>query len=413
MKKGVYLLVSAQFVSGLADNALLIVTIARLIELQAAAWLAPALKLFFTLSYVLLAPFVGALADRWAKAHVMFWANLLKGAACLAILLGLHPLAAFAVAGFGAACYSPAKYGLITELVPAQDLVRANGWLEVSTVCAIILGTGLGGVLVSDGFTAWQALDFLDSVSVLPSELAPALLAVLLLYLMAGALNMMIPGSGAEPVRTPWRAGVLIDRFWHANTTLWRDRLGGLSLAVTTMFWGAGATLQFVVLAWAQQSMGLSLDQAAYLQVVVAVGITAGAAAAGKWVSLPRAPRVLPLGVVMGLSVPLLALVDTLWLAVPLLVLVGALAGFFVVPMNALLQHRGYVLLRSGESIAVQNFNENLSVLVMLGAYSTLLAVNLPVNALIFALGLLVAGCTGFVALRHQRQRLIPSTPKP
>jgi hypothetical protein len=210
-------------------------------------------------------------------------------------------------------------------------------------------------------------------------------------YLLAGAINLAIPASSVLYAAQPWRPAALVRRFWHANLTLWRDGPGGVSLAVTSLFWGAGATLQFIVLAWAQQSLALGLDRAAYLQGVVAVGITLGAAAAGRFVSLPNATRVLPLGVLMGLCVPLLLLVDTVPLAVPLLIAVGLLAGFFVVPMNALLQHRGFRLLRSGESIAVQNFNENLSVLVMLGAYSSLVAARWPPHALVFTLGALVA----------------------
>ena len=398
--QGVRLLVAAQFVSGLADNALLVVAIACLMQRGEAAWLVPLLKLVFTVAYVVLAPCVGVVADRWPKERVMLGANVLKACAALAMLLGLHPLAAFCLAGPGAACYSPAKYGLVTERVPAAALVRANGWLEVSTVGAIILGTALGGWLVSDGFAALWG-DRTDAGE--GGGLQAALVAVVAVYLAAGVLNAFIPRRPAAGASSAWRLPALLARFGVAQGVLWRDRAGGMSLAVTTLFWGAGATLQFVVLAWAQQSLSLGLDQAAYLQAVVAVGIAAGAALAGRCVALAQAPRVLPLGVLIGLAVPLMLLVESVAWAIPLLAAVGFAAGAFVVPMNALLQHRGHVLLSPGESIAVQNFNENLSVLLMLGAYTLLLALGWTTAGLIAALGLLVAGCTALAGWRWHR----------
>ena len=390
MTRGIACLMAAQFVSGLADNALLIVAMARLAEMGRSAWLAPLLKAVFTLAYVLLAPWVGALADRWPKARVMLAANGLKALACALMALAIDPLLAFALAGVGAAAYSPAKYGLVTELSPPEQLVHANGWLEVTTVGAIILGTALGGWLVGPWLLADGARHMGDALPV-DSPLGAAILLVLALYALAAALNLLIPSSGARPHAMQPSFSALLTRFAHAQRTLWRDAQGGLSLGVTTLFWGAGATLQFVVLVWAQHNLGLSLSHAAYLQGVVAIGIGVGALAAGRWVRLHQAPRVLPLGVLMGACVPLLTLVHSVSVAAPLLAAVGALAGFFVVPMNALLQHRGQQLLGAGESIAVQNFNENLSVLAMLGAYAALQMTGWPLHRTVFALGSVVA----------------------
>ena len=404
MAPGVGYLISAQFVSGLADNALLIIAIARLSELGQNAWLAPLLKAVFTLAYVVLAPFVGALADRWPKARVMLAANGLKGLACALMALTVEPLLAFALAGVGAAVYSPAKYGLVTELSPPEQLVHANGWLEVTTVGSIVLGTALGGLMVGP-LVHWDAAQQLGQALPIDTPLGAAMLLVLGLYLLAGALNLLIPASGVRPHAIQPSVGALLARFGQAQRTLWRDALGSISLGVTTLFWGAGATLQFVVLAWAQQNLQLSLSQAAYLQGVVAVGIGAGALAAGRWVRLEQAPQVLALGVLMGLAVPTLTLVHSVAVAAPLLAAVGALAGFFVVPMNALLQHRGQLLLGAGESIAVQNFNENLCVLAMLGAYAGLQAAGWPLPALVFTLGAFVAGGVGLVMWRHRRFR--------
>ena len=390
MTRGLACLIAAQFVSGLADNALLIVAMARLADMGRSAWLAPLLKAVLTLAYVLLAPWVGALADRWPKARVMLAANGLKALACALMALAIDPLLAFALAGVGAAAYSPAKYGLVTELSPPEQLVHANGWLEVTTVGAIILGTALGGWLVGRWLLADGARHMGHALPV-DSPLGAAILLVLALYALAAALNLLIPSSGARPHAMQPSFSALLTRFAHAQRTLWRDAQGGLSLGVTTLFWGAGATLQFVVLVWAQHNLGLSLSHAAYLQGVVAIGIGVGALAAGRWVRLHQAPGVLPLGVLMGACVPLLTLVHSVGVAAPLLATVGALAGFFVVPMNALLQHRGQQLLGAGESIAVQNFNENLSVLAMLGAYAALQMTGWPLHRTVFALGTVVA----------------------
>lgn len=371
MTRGFYLLIAAQFVSGLADNALLIVTIARLQELAAPAWWVPLLKLFFTIAYVVLAPLAGPLADNWRKGRVMLAANGIKAGGALLLITGLQPLAAFAIVGTGAAVYSPAKYGLVTELVAPRHLVAANGWIEVSTVCSIVLGIVLGGVLV--GPLAGSS-----------AGLLPALLGVLALYALAAGLNTRIPDSGARYARTRYAVGPLLCHFWRDNLALWRDMPGRTSLAVTTLFWGVGATLQFVVLRWATEELALPLEEAAYLQ-----GVTA----------------VLPLGVAMGLLVPGITALGSVHSTWPLLVLVGGCAGFFVVPMNALLQHRGHALLSAGRSIAVQNFNENLSVLLMLGLYAALLAADVPLVLLVWGFGLAVAAAMALIASAHHRAR--------
>ncbi len=403
MPTGFHVLIAAQFVSGLADNALLIVTIARLDELGAPLWWAPLLKLGFTLAYVLLAPFVGALADAWPKPRVMLVSNGLKAAACALLVAGGDPLLAFTLAGIGAAAYSPAKYGLVTELLPPDRLVAANGWIEVCTVGAILLGTALGGLLVSPA--AQTAAPWLPPLAqALPiggTQLLPALLTVLALFVMAGVLNLCIPDSGARYPRVA--PGRLLRQFADDNGRLWRDPAGRVSLAVTTLFWGVGATLQFVVLRWAEEALGLDLHQAAGLQIATALGLIAGAVAAGRWLSLPNATRVLPLGIAMGLLVPWMTVIEQPVAAAPLLAAVGACAGFFVVPMNALLQHRGHTLLSAGRSIAVQNFNENLGVLALLALYAALTAAGLPLALLIWGFGALVALATAAITALHRR----------
>ncbi len=397
MPPGFHLLIAAQFVSALSDNALLIVAIGWLQQQGDPAWWAPMLKFNFTIAYVVLAPFVGPLADAFIKARLMMAMNALKVVGVLALLAGLSPLLAFAIIGVGAAAYAPAKYGLVTEMVPARKLVAANGWIEVSTVCAVLLGCVLGGALVSP-WAASVAARCLPGLT--PLQAATGLL--LAGYACAAALNRGIPDSGARYRRAHRAPRALWRSFWRAQRRLWRDAEGGLSMAVTTLFWGVAAVLQFAVLGWAESRLGLPLERAAYLQAVVAVGIVAGAALAGRWVGLARATAVLPLGILMGLLVPMVAWVDHWLVALPLLVAVGALGGALVVPLNALLQHRGHELLTAGRSIAVQNFNENLSVLVMLAVYSALLAAKADIRAIMAGLGALVAAV---VALLWHRQR--------
>ena len=402
MKRGFYTIMAAQFFSSLADNALLIAAIALLIEHAAPEWMKPLLKLFFTISYVLLAPFVGAFADAMPKGRVMFITNSIKVIGCLLMFFTVHPLLAYAVVGFGAAAYSPAKYGILTELLPPEKLVAANGWIEGTTVSSIILGTVLGGALISPAVSgALLSLDLPLFDTGIDTAAEAAILVISVFYVIAALFNLRIPDTGArypDQKRNPlW---LLVD-FAHCFKVLWRDRLGQISLAVTTLFWGAGATLQFIVLEWAKTALGMPLNKAAILQGVVAVGIALGAVAAARLIPLKGSLRVLPVGVGMGVLVPLMTLVSTETAAWPLLVLIGALAGFFVVPMNALLQHRGHVLMSAGHSIAVQNFNENLMILLMLGLYALLIRLELHINWIVVLFGLFVAGTMLLVIGRH------------
>ncbi|KDB07668.1 major facilitator superfamily MFS_1 [Burkholderia sp. lig30] len=418
MKKGFYTIMAAQFFSSLADNALLIAAIALLKDLHAPNWMTPLLKLFFVLSYVVLAAFVGAFADSRPKGRVMFITNSIKVVGCLTMLLGAHPLFAYGVVGFGAAAYSPAKYGILTELLPADRLVAANGWIEGTTVSSIILGTVLGGALISPHIASHVIAHTPASINT-PAE--AAMLVIMAIYVIAALFNLRIPDTGARYPRQQHGPIKLISDFADCFTSLWHDKLGQISLAVTTLFWGAGATLQFIVLKWAEVSLGMSLSEGAILQAVVAVGVAGGAIAAAGRIPLKKSLTVLPVGIMMGIAVMLMAfytrdLFPSDWvvhvghLRVPVylliaylfLMVVGALSGYFVVPMNALLQHRGHVLLSAGHSIAVQNFNENLSVLVMLCLYAVLVWLDVPVGVVIVLFGTFVCLTMWLVIRRHQ-----------
>lgn len=391
LPRGFGLVIGAQFASALADNALLIVAIALLLDQGFAPWWAPLLKVGFMAAYVVLAPWVGPLADAFAKGRVMAAMNLVKIAGLALMVLGLHPVAALAVVGLGAAAYAPAKYGLITELAAPEALVKANGWIEISVVSAALLGAVLGGLLVSPLWLGSPLAFFCDGWDLPADKLTGSLAALLLIYAASSALNAGIPDSGRRQRSASHGAATLVREFRAANRMLWRDREGGLSLAATTLFWGVGATLQFAVLRWAGEALALPLSQAAYLQAAVAVGVIAGAGAAGRWLALHQARHGLWAGVALGLLMPVVAQVHDLALAAAMLCLVGAVGGAMVVPLNALLQHRGATLLSAGRSIAVQGFNENLSVLAMLAVYAGCEAAGVAIGVTLSGLGVLVA----------------------
>lgn len=401
MNRGFYTIMAAQFFSSLADNALLFVAISLLVAMDAPASLTPLLKLSFVLFYVLLAAFVGAFADALPKGRVMFIANIIKVAGCALMFMTIHPLLSYAVVGFGAAVYSPAKYGILTELLPPEKLVPANGWIEGLTVMSIILGTVLGGTLVSERGTAFLlALSPMHALGITTGAEA-AMAVVVGIYILAAIFNLRIPDTGARYEHQERNPAKLIADFANCSATLWRDKLGQISLAVTTLFWGAGATLQFIVLKWAERSLGLPLDKATNLIGVVAIGVALGAAMAARMIPLRKSLSVIPMGIIMGLVVTIMVFVTSVSVAYPLLALIGFLSGFFVVPMNALLQHRGHVLMSAGHSIAVQNFNENLSILVMLAAYAVMITLNLDLNIIIVIFGLSVAGIMLLIQRRH------------
>lgn len=370
MKSGFYVILTAQFLSALADNALLFAAIALLAEMQAPQWHTPLLQQFFVISYVVLAPFVGSIADAFAKGSVMFVSNSIKVVGCLAMIFGMQPLYAYGIVGIGAAAYSPAKYGILTELLPSSQLVKANGWMEGSTVTAIIVGAIIGGKLATDPHLAMWIITGL--------------------YLSAAAFNYFIPKMPIEhllPSKSLW---YMLKDFWHAFVILWKDPMGQVSLSVTTLFWGAGATLRLVVLAWAASALSFGIEHATQLIASVAVGITFGSIVASKYIKLEESTRVLPAGIMMGVLVLGMIFVHSWPFAAILLFFIGMLGGYFVVPLNALLQHRGHQLIGAGHSIAVQNFNENIGILIMLGFYLLMVKAGIGINYVILAFGLFV-----------------------
>ena len=400
MNRGFYIILAAQFFSALADNALLFAAIALLKDLSAPDWHTPLLQEFFVISYILLAPFVGPFADSMPKGRVMFVSNAVKLVGCLAMLLGMPPLYAYAIVGLGAAAYSPAKYGILTEYLPPSQLVKANSWMEGATVAAIVLGAIVGGLLISPhligalldewGISGWIGVPQL------------AILIIGLLYVAAAWFNLFIPRLPIDHKVPKKNPVFLLYDFWHSFKLLWKDPLGQVSLAVTTLFWGVGATLRLVVLSWAAFNLKFDLTHATQLTAMVAVGIAVGAAVAGKWVKLEQSVKVLPSGIILGLTVIAMIFVTDWRIAMVLMFAVGALSGYFVVPLNALLQHRGHLLMGAGHSIAIQNFNENIGILVLLGIYTFMVGHGVHIHWVIVSFGLFISLAMAVIWRRHR-----------
>jgi MFS family permease len=400
MNRGFYIVILAQTFSSLADNALFIAAIALIHQLEGPVWVPPLIKWGVAASYVLLAPFVGAFADAFPKGKVMFATNAFKVIGCILMFsydfFGLTAseqivliCVAYAIVGTGAAAYSPAKYGIITEMLPPEKLVIGNSWIEGMTVVSIIMGAVVGGLLVSPALSGWLlSHNTLQQIANTPAEVAIVMIG--LLYIAAALTNLFIPKTNARYPKQHQHPLRLIKAFAGYTKILWTDKLGQISLGVTTLFWGAGATLQLIVIEWGRSQLGYRLDQASILMGIAALGTVLGSIAAAR-VPLKQSLRVLPVGALMGLVVLVMPLIYNEWAVYGLLLVIGILSGFFVVPMNALLQHRGHLLLSAGHSIAVQNFNEQLNILLMVSLYSLMLWLGISINTIIVMFGLSVA----------------------
>jgi len=400
LNRAFYTILLAQFLSALADNALLFAAIGLLVFFDAPGWHSPLLQTVFVIAYIVLAPLVGPFADALPKGRVMLIANAVKFVGCLTMLAGLHPLLAYALVGIGAAMYSPAKYGILTELLPPSKLVVANSWIEATTVAAIVLGAIIGGALISPQLAEAALVSFGMSDWIIAPKFA--IIATTGMYLAAAIVNLFIPRLPIDHKIPSTSPLFILHDFWHSFTLLWRDPLGQVSLAVTTLFWGVGATLRLLIIEWAALNLKFSLGQATQLTAATAVGIAIGSILAGKYVRLEHAIRTLPAGIVLGLIPVSLIWVENLALALGLLILLGTLAAFFVVPMNALLQHRGHLLMGAGHSIAQQNFNENISILLLTGGYALMVRSDWHIHTIVWVFGLFISSVMTAIWLRHR-----------
>ena len=393
VSRGMLAVLAAQFISALADNALLFAAIALLKTQLAPDWQTPLLQEFFVAAFIVLAPFVGPFADSWPKGRVMFAANALKFLGAAAMLAGLHPLLAYGMVGIGAAAYSPAKYGILGELVTPAQLVKANSMMEGSTIVAILIGAVLGGLLADVSVTG--ALWFVAGCYVL------AAVANLLIPRLPPARNVVheaVAGSGR------FSLVVLVADFVQALRRLLGDADARFSLLGTSVFWGAGSTLRLLLVAWVPVALhAADLGTPANLSGAVAVGIALGAVGAARYVGLHNVNRALPAGLLIGLLIMAFAFVDSFAAAALMLVAIGACGGFYVVPLNALLQTRGQATVGTGHAIAVQNFVENCCMLLMVGFYAMLERYEVPVISAAVAIGALVLVATGMLAWRRRR----------
>ncbi|ECG1892316.1 lysophospholipid transporter LplT [Salmonella enterica subsp. enterica] len=384
--KGMLSVIVAQFLSAFGDNALLFATLALLKAQFYPDWSQPVLQMVFVGAYILFAPFVGQIADSFAKGRVMMVANGLKLAGAAGICLGVNPFVGYTLVGIGAAAYSPAKYGILGELTTGDKLVKANGLMEASTIAAILLGSVAGGVLAD-----WHVI--------------AALVACALAYAGAVAANLFIPKIVAARPGQSWRLSAMTRSFFSACVVLWRNGETRFSLVGTGLFWGAGVTLRFLLVLWVPVALGIT-DNATptYLNAMVAVGIVVGAGAAAKLVTLETVSRCMPAGILIGVVVAIFSLQHALLPAYALLLLIGMLGGFFVVPLNALLQERGKKSVGAGNAIAVQNLGENSAMLLMLGLYSLAVLVGVPAVAIGIGFGVLFALAIAALWIWQRRQ---------
>ncbi|ELM3226336.1 lysophospholipid transporter LplT [Salmonella enterica] len=384
--KGMLSVIVAQFLSAFGDNALLFATLALLKAQFYPDWSQPVLQMVFVGAYILFAPFVGQIADSFAKGRVMMVANGLKLAGAAGICLGINPFVGYTLVGIGAAAYSPAKYGILGELTTGDKLVKANGLMEASTIAAILLGSVAGGVLAD-----WHVI--------------AALVACALAYAGAVAANLFIPKLVAARPGQSWRFSAMTRSFFCACVVLWRNGETRFSLVGTGLFWGAGVTLRFLLVLWVPVALGIT-DNATptYLNAMVAVGIVVGAGAAAKLVTLETVSRCMPAGILIGVVVAIFSLQHALLPAYALLLLIGMLGGFFVVPLNALLQERGKKSVGAGNAIAVQNLGENSAMLLMLGLYSLAVLVGVPAVAIGIGFGVLFALAIAALWIWQRRQ---------
>ncbi|EGG4145281.1 lysophospholipid transporter LplT [Salmonella enterica] len=384
--KGMLSVIVAQFLSAFGDNALLFATLALLKAQFYPDWSQPVLQMVFVGAYILFAPFVGQIADSFAKGRVMMVANGLKLAGAAGICLGVNPFVGYTLVGIGAAAYSPAKYGILGELTTGDKLVKANGLMEASTIAAILLGSVAGGVLAD-----WHVI--------------AALVACALAYAGAVAANLFIPKLVAARPGQSWRLSAMTRSFFSACVVLWRNGETRFSLVGTGLFWGAGVTLRFLLVLWVPVALGIT-DNATptYLNAMVAVGIVVGAGAAAKLVTLETVSRYMPAGILIGVVVAIFSLQHALLPAYALLLLIGMLGGFFVVPLNALLQERGKKSVGAGNAIAVQNLGENSAMLLMLGLYSLAVLVGVPAVAIGIGFGVLFALAIAALWIWQRRQ---------
>ncbi|OBU06393.1 lysophospholipid transporter LplT [Morganella psychrotolerans] len=363
LNKGMKAVLTSQFISAFADNAILFAILAQLSARNYPEWSQPMLQMVFVLTFIVLAPFVGQIADCFPKGRVMLMSNGCKLIGAIVICLGSDPFLGYAMVGIGAAAYSPAKYGILGELTTGEQLVKANGLIEASTIVAILLGSVTGGFL-SD------------------YHISMALIMCTVMYALAAVTNLYIPRLPPAKMAQSWNLRIMMSTFIRAVISLWQNQESRFSLTGTSLFWGAGVTLRLMLVLWVPSALGITgQTMPTVLNAMVAVGIVAGAGLAARFITLETVRRCMPAGILIGIMVIIFTFQTSVVPTNITLVLLGVFGGLFVVPLNALLQKRGKETVGAGNAIAVQNLGENGAMLIMLGLYS--LAVKAGVSVVV------------------------------
>lgn len=389
MNRGLYALLGTQFLTAFADNAVLFTAIAIVLtNPDTESWYVPALQSVFLVAFVVLAPWVGPFADSRPKAVVLLLGNSLKAAGTLLILAGVDLLYAYALVGVGAAVYGPAKYGILPEMVSRDRLVQANGWIESSTIAAIIVGTIVGARIADQSTHA-------------------ALIAVIACYALSLSMTFLIPHTA--PHRANDEPG--IKHFIQMMRSLFATRRARFVVLAMSLFWATAVVLRLLLVAWAPiVLLTQSTADIADLMLAFAIGLVIGALLVPHLAATEALRRTRRAAYTMGLCILILSFVDTVWPARAVLVAIGITGGLFIVPINATLQEIGHQTIGSGGAVALQNFFENAAMLVAASIY-TLAAANgaLPDKSIV-TVGAIVLIATFFVS-RRLPQRLVRRPP--
>jgi len=373
LSRGMVATMFAQFFSAFADNALLFAILALIKTLHYPQWSQSVLQMVFVVAFIISAPFVGQIADRFSKGQVMLCANAVKLFGALIICTGISPFLGYLLVGIGAAGYSPAKYGILGELTSGDNLVKANGLIEASTIAAILLGSVVGGYIA----------DF---------DVFLSIVTCVLMFAIAMIANLFIPKLAPAKAGLSWNIGLMIRSFIQSAKILLSYRQARITLIGTSLFWGAGITLRFLLIDWVPVALKISDNKtAAILNAVVAIGIVIGAGLAAKFVSMKHSMRCIPAGILMGIAVICFSLQNNIITSYLLLVVIGMLGGYFLVPLNALLQNLGKQTIGAGSAIAVQNCGEYSGMMIMLGLYSITVALGVSTILIGISFGCLFA----------------------
>lgn len=387
LNKGMKAVLISQFITAFADNAILFAILAQLSARHYPEWSQPMLQMVFVLTFIVLAPFVGQIADSFPKGRVMLLSNGCKLIGAVVICLGADPFLGYGLIGVGAAAYSPAKYGILGELTTGEQLVKANGLIEASTIVAILLGSVTGGFL-SD------------------YHIMMALILCTVMYGLAALTNLSIPRLPPAKTGLSRNPRTMMSTFFRATVSLWKNQESRFSLTGTSLFWGAGVTLRLMLVLWVPAALGITgQTMPTLLNAMVAVGIVAGAGLAARFITLETVRRCMPAGILIGVMVIIFTFQTSVIPANITLILLGVFGGLFVVPLNALLQKRGKETVGAGNAIAVQNMGENGAMLLMLGLYSLAVKAGVPVVVIGAALGSLFALAIGGLWLWDIRRK--------